>query len=1727
MSATLSELAARALRAQASQPALKGRRFLLAGLFGLAPQAVFEVLAQDLEVGVGVDPGNGGGGTEVEVQALRAGDNLLIPYLVDEGHPTSNSGSAGFAATLRTQFAGDGDAEPRVLLICAKDAVETVSSATEHASDLRALSFGSLTVDALEAVAAAKGLQPTALERQLVGLFGGSASASVASFEDLLGWLEEDLGRSPEILGRDLWRLGFLSDPGVAQDPDDRLKRARKLRRQLDEAYASAGKSFAAEVRKLLVPGGAPSGAADKVLGAATAFGLDYTQFTYDDIKDRAQRPRALGTDPVEPVRGSRGARRSADSIVVWMPAGACAATVVLTRPALSGETLRLRWADGGEANLTRTDGCPEAALQLPAAPERTWQFGMLEIGLENAEGLTEELHVAIHRSDSGWFCLEQDVDVDAGQAAFLAERVPVAVLMREGGEVVGRSEQPDAGRDGERTVAEVGYHGETCPLPVISLGEDVDGDPPEGDPDDPDDPDPDPVPRDPFAEPFPSVPHALLAAGRAEWPSSAKLAGAGDGDGPQVVSFQVGARHLAVERQAPAGLDGAAVELAILEHPEWTSYVWSPETGKISRGAGPSLADSGFDASLVAGFMEAREALFAAARDRGSVYAVDPAGAEVSAYADAYLALIEGAQEGGAHDTGWDASLLCDAVEVGGRAGELLFAPTSPVAVAFHAGLLETFGSWTRAADVPAGGYRATLGLRHAVPLLHAGEDWYEAVRCEGLLWRQYSLLARQLPNAADRNARFIAQRLRFFLKVHPTYADPRQVLSVTFAQPGGGGAVFQALANFYARERGNDEGYELPRMEVTLVGADPSFRRDFDQNLAAIGRDDLVRLVQSRVTITTASRPPAFSHVAFLFRTPGVRGARLMDMAGGRRTAFLGGLAAAPARAVTERGRVFAWGTWAPPTAGAGRYEQLLTRSLELVGGQPAGRLEPGWTNMISTTFDRDRLRAEYGQTAIWVVHLDRLLGIEAFGEGDPEIIEYEDRADPDEPGYDGITTTRFIDPYRDAIARALRRVDQPAGSLGSPTDGGLRQLLQRLNAVSGRWAIEILQRPDPDILATVGVVAAIAAVEQLEGCIGSSEQGTGMLIALDDLIPDIGRAGIPRVRLHEPTPEGKLCDDLLLLWIPRSGSSEALRLRGAVIEVKYQGRGTADVDEARGEIARTREWLSRVFNSPGSSRPFRARDLAELVAGAAARAQTFGLGAPLDHGHLHESLDRIAAGHYELDLRHWRGGSEKAGIAIAVESQSTVAAAQGDLPAPGDAVDHLRLGKPLLANLIAEAALDPGRRWTQLSFEEPGGGPAGDARGGGAEPPAAGPPGVPGGGPGEGAPERPLEDAAADPAVMSDDVLAEVVAVAAELDAAMARYKLAAEPFLPEHAQVGPNVIRLRTKPLGTVGVADVHRRAADLGREVGAPHPVYVSQEPYYICIDVPRRDRQPVLYAALAGEAPQDPTLGALDFIVGVAPSGEVRMADLARLPHLLVAGATGSGKSVFLRSLLCHLVRTRGPERLRLLIIDPKQLDFRGFRSLPHLEGGKIVTEPLEAIAALKATIEREREPRLDILEAAGVASATEFYEAGGDPRSLPQMVVLVDEFADLVGALPRNERDEFLAVVQRYVQITRAMGIYMVLATQRPSVDVITGSIKANLPARVALSLPSNRDSQTIIDQAGAEDLLGGGDLLYYLGGRIERLQAPLAGVPDVGLAVERWSGVANPRPERYWERT
>jgi S-DNA-T family DNA segregation ATPase FtsK/SpoIIIE len=254
--------------------------------------------------------------------------------------------------------------------------------------------------------------------------------------------------------------------------------------------------------------------------------------------------------------------------------------------------------------------------------------------------------------------------------------------------------------------------------------------------------------------------------------------------------------------------------------------------------------------------------------------------------------------------------------------------------------------------------------------------------------------------------------------------------------------------------------------------------------------------------------------------------------------------------------------------------------------------------------------------------------------------------------------------------------------------------------------------------------------------------------------------------------------------------------------------------------------------------------------------------------------------------------------------------------------------------------------------------------------------------------------------------------------------------------------------------------------------------------------------------------------------------GNPSHADLAKMPHLLVAGSTGTGKSVFLNSLLCSLLCRTTPEDLKLLLIDPKLLELSVYGGIPHLIAD-VVTNPKRAAAALGGIV-RKMEERYQIMAALGVRSIAQFNDraereiAAGNKtfrlkpkpgeeeegqeiefRRLPYIVVVIDELADLMVVSSKDVEES----LQRLAQMARAAGIHLVLATQRPSVDVLTGVIKANFPARISFQVSSRTDSRTILDQNGADHLLGQGDLLYLPPGtsKLQRLHGAFVDETEV----------------------
>ena len=299
----------------------------------------------------------------------------------------------------------------------------------------------------------------------------------------------------------------------------------------------------------------------------------------------------------------------------------------------------------------------------------------------------------------------------------------------------------------------------------------------------------------------------------------------------------------------------------------------------------------------------------------------------------------------------------------------------------------------------------------------------------------------------------------------------------------------------------------------------------------------------------------------------------------------------------------------------------------------------------------------------------------------------------------------------------------------------------------------------------------------------------------------------------------------------------------------------------------------------------------------------------------------------------------------------------------------------------------------------------------------------------------------------------------------------------------------------------------------------------------IGIELPNSQRETVLLRELLASAAYESTEHSLTLALGKDIGGNPVVADLARMPHLLVAGTTGSGKSVAINSMILSLLYRLPPDQCKLILIDPKMLELSVYDDIPHLLT-PVVTEPAKAVVALKWTV-REMESRYKAMSKLGVRNISGYNkrlaearekgeqltwrvnvgmdaETGApiheefeiDPTPMPFIVVVVDEMADLMLVAGKDIE----GAVQRLAQMARAAGIHLIMATQRPSVDVITGTIKANFPTRISFQVTSKIDSRTILGEAGAEQLLGQGDMLYLgAGGRVARVHGPFVSDAEV----------------------
>src|SRR5437870_3676796 len=296
------------------------------------------------------------------------------------------------------------------------------------------------------------------------------------------------------------------------------------------------------------------------------------------------------------------------------------------------------------------------------------------------------------------------------------------------------------------------------------------------------------------------------------------------------------------------------------------------------------------------------------------------------------------------------------------------------------------------------------------------------------------------------------------------------------------------------------------------------------------------------------------------------------------------------------------------------------------------------------------------------------------------------------------------------------------------------------------------------------------------------------------------------------------------------------------------------------------------------------------------------------------------------------------------------------------------------------------------------------------------------------------------------------------------------------------------------------------------------------------IQVPNREREIIWLRENIESQEFIGSKSKLTLALGKDINGRIVVADLSGMPHLLIAGSTGSGKSVAINAMIMSILYKSTPEQVRLILVDPKRLELGNYEGVPHLYT-PIITEPKLAANALRNVV-REMERRLKLLAEKGVRNIDQYnklfdedpslnlFAENSDERPLPHIVIIIDELADLMMLDSGNVEES----VTRLAQMARAVGLHLVLATQRPSVDVITGLIKANFPARISFRVATKVDSRTILDANGAEALLGRGDMLYLPSGsaRVHRLHAPFVTEKEIAAVVEFWKSQASAEYEQ-----
>lgn len=351
---------------------------------------------------------------------------------------------------------------------------------------------------------------------------------------------------------------------------------------------------------------------------------------------------------------------------------------------------------------------------------------------------------------------------------------------------------------------------------------------------------------------------------------------------------------------------------------------------------------------------------------------------------------------------------------------------------------------------------------------------------------------------------------------------------------------------------------------------------------------------------------------------------------------------------------------------------------------------------------------------------------------------------------------------------------------------------------------------------------------------------------------------------------------------------------------------------------------------------------------------------------------------------------------------------------------------------------------------------------------------------------------------------------------------------------HVESGPTVTQFGVEPLylersgqrRKVRVNRIVGLAEDLALALAAPAIRIEAPVPGrpYVGIEVPNADKSLVALRGILESPEMRKSDGKLMLGLGRNTAGAPVTLDLARAPHLLIAGSTGAGKSVCINTIITSLLMQHGPESLRLVMVDPKMVELPGYNGIPHLEG-KVITDVEQVMGALTWLL-LQMDDRYQLFREVGVRNIDSYNELARQARGksvngatlepMPYIVLIIDELADLM----MTAADDIERQICRLAQMARATGIHLILATQRPSTDVVTGLIKANFPSRIAFAVSSQIDSRVILDETGAERLLGQGDMLLYYPGssKLHRIQGCFVSDDEINQVTEFWKQRADP---------